>query len=139
MAAYKTTVYKLGKFLIPLIENFSKSLFSLQNSYDFYDSIVNNRRASGFLVSYDASSLYTNVPISESISILCDKIFGNSTTEFHGFSKTDFKQLLDLTLNNFDYFVQYFVQAIEWSCHGKSYRPMYSQSISVSFGEDNIS
>lgn len=104
LAAYKTTVYKLGKFLVPLIESFSKNEYSLQNSYDFYDSIVNNRRASGFLVSYDVSSLYTNVPISESISILCDKIFDNSTTEFHGFNKADFKQLLELTLNNSYFF-----------------------------------
>ena len=76
LAAYNTTVYKLSKFLVPLIEQFTVNEFSLKNSYEFYNSIVHQRcQDNAFLISFDISSSYTNVPVNESINILCNKAF----------------------------------------------------------------
>ena len=55
LAAYNTTaVYKLSKFLVPLIEQFTVNEFSLKNSYEIYNSIVHHRcQDDAFLVSFD--------------------------------------------------------------------------------------
>jgi hypothetical protein len=45
------------------------------------------------------SSLYTNVPLKETIGICLDKLFANDNSIL-GFSRTDFKKLLDLVLTD---------------------------------------
>ena len=55
------------------------------------------------MVSYDINSLYTNVPVSETVNILCNNIF-SSQQFFHGFDMESFKQLLQLKVSN-TYFI----------------------------------
>ena len=105
LAAYRTAMYKLAKFLIPLIEPFTYNEFTVKNSSEFYKSIIslNSSNTTGFMVSYDINSLYTNVPVSETVNILCNNIF-SSQQFFHGFDVESFKQLLQLTVSN-TYFI----------------------------------
>ena len=58
LAAYRTAVYKLAKFFVPLIEPFTSNEYTVRNSYDFYDSVIvlNESNTTGFMVSYDISS-----------------------------------------------------------------------------------
>ena len=53
------SVYKLAKFLVPLIESFTSNEYTVRNSYDFYDSVIalDESITTGFMVSYDISSL----------------------------------------------------------------------------------
>ena len=101
LAAYKTATYKIAKFLIPLIEPFAHNEYTVKNSYEFYDSVLalNNSNMTGFMVSYDVSSLYTNVPVNETLSILCDQIF-SVTDNFHNFSRDNFLGILRLAVSN---------------------------------------
>ena len=95
VAAYNTAVYKLSKFLVLMIDGFTRNEFSLKNSYDFYSTLQNFQHSFNvFLVSFDICFLYTNVPVNEVIDILCDKIF-STCTNFHGFGRTEFLELLD--------------------------------------------
>ena len=92
LAAYNTSMYKLGKFLVKMLESLATNQYSLKNSYAFYNDIT-KFTANGplFMVSYDISSLYTNVPVHQTIDILTENIF-QSQNLFHGFNK---KQLID--------------------------------------------
>ena len=98
LAAYNTAMYKLAKFIIPLIEHLSINDYSIKNSYNFFQSIsyfVPNDNH--FMASFDISSLYTNIPIHETINLVCDKIF-QSVDIYNNFNKEQFKQFLNLTL-----------------------------------------
>ena len=90
LASYNTAMHNLAKFLIPLIEPFSTNDFTLKNSYQFYDQISSfNLPSNSFMASFDISSLYTNVPVLETINIICDSVFNNDSI-FHNFNKEDF-------------------------------------------------
>ena len=59
LVAYNSTVDKLSKFLVPLIEQFTVNEFSLKNSYEFYNSIVHHQcQDNAFLISFDIFLLY---------------------------------------------------------------------------------
>ena len=50
------------------------------------------------MASFDVKSLYTNVPLAETINIILDVIFTNSNNTYHSFTKNDFKKFLELTI-----------------------------------------
>ena len=100
LAAYNTATYKLAKYLLPLLEPITRNQYTLKNSYAFYHDITSrNIGGNSFMVSYDITSLYTNIPVIETIEIICNKFFQNSTL-YHGYNRAQFKQLLLLTVNN---------------------------------------
>ena len=104
LAAYNTAMYNLAKFLIPLIEPCSTNDFTFKNSYQFYDKISSlNLPSNSFMASFDISSLYTNVPVLETINIICYSVFNNDSI-FHNFTKEDFCKLLHLAVD-----VTYFI------------------------------
>ena len=51
------------------------------------------------MVSYDVTSLFTQIPLKETINIILNKIFINGN-KFHGLTKSEFKTLLELATNN---------------------------------------
>ena len=73
---------------------------------------LNEANTTGFMVSYDISSLYTNVPVNETVDILCEKIF-SMTTNFHNFNKENFSNLLLLAVSN-SYFYLMHVYINNW-------------------------
>ena len=52
-----------------------------------------------FLISFDISSLYTIVPVNETINILCNMAFSTSPT-FSGFNESQFHEMLSLIFDN---------------------------------------
>ena len=52
------------------------------------------------MVSYDVESLFTNVPVLETVNIILDKIFIEPDSLFQGFNKENFKKLLDLAVQD---------------------------------------
>ena len=51
------------------------------------------------MVSFDITSLYTNIPVAETINIICDKIFTNDNL-FHNFTRDDFTKILNVILSD---------------------------------------
>ena len=51
------------------------------------------------MASFDSKSLFTNIPLDETIDITVTKLFSNST-HFHGFNSNDFTKLLKLSVKN---------------------------------------
>jgi hypothetical protein len=48
------------------------------------------------MASFDITSLFTNIPIKETIDIILNQIFVKSSELFYGFTKTEFASLLEL-------------------------------------------
>ena len=51
------------------------------------------------MVSFDVSSLYTNVPVIDTLNLLCDSIFGQ-TSSFQDFDRRLFMQFLRLAVQD---------------------------------------
>ena len=51
------------------------------------------------LASFDINSLFTNIPLDETIEIILNQLFYNNT-HFQNFTREQFKELLNLTVKN---------------------------------------
>ena len=100
LAAYNTAAYKIAKFIVPLLEPYTHNSFSLPNSYALIDKLKEIQlNTTSFLCSFDVQSLFTNIPLDETIDIICNTVFQN-TDRFHNFPKTEFRALLNLAAKN---------------------------------------
>ena len=72
-----TATYNLAKYLHSLIFPLIKLDYSVSSSFEFYEKVKAlklNENKSYFLVSFDVESLYTNVPLKESIEIMKESV-----------------------------------------------------------------
>ena len=97
LTTYETPNYKLAKYLVPLLEPLTKNEYHLCNSMNFKESIL-PQDSDLIMASLDVESLFTNVPVEETIEIIINKIFTEPNTLFHNFNKIDFKKLLELAV-----------------------------------------
>ena len=104
LSAFNTASFQISKYVIPFIEKLSHNQYSLKNSYEFVEHVDNFQITRDmFMVSFDISSLYTNTPVSETIDIVCNRLFESCNT-YLGFSRQIFHELLTLCVSN-SYFV----------------------------------
>ena len=80
--------YKIAKYLIDFISPITKNEYTLKDSFDFV-SMIDKQDNNSFLCSFDIDSLFTNVPLEETIEIVIKNVFGRKK-EINGFSKSDF-------------------------------------------------
>ena len=84
--------------------------FVCKNSFSFATD-VRNQNPDLFMSSFDIDSLYTNIPLDETIDICVRKLFGRKC-KFKGFTKNQFRKLLQfavkdsLILFNGKYYIQ---------------------------------
>ena len=69
----------------------------MSNSSKFIPEIL-QQNSNSFMVSFDVQSLFTNVPLEETINIILDKLFPTQTTLFNGFNVQSFRKLLELAV-----------------------------------------
>jgi hypothetical protein len=101
LAAHSNPNFNLGKLLVPILSSLSDNDYTLKNSYDFVQSIGRLDNAdSYFMCSLDVESLYTNVPVNETIDIILDRIFTNDLILHHGLTRNSLQKLLKLSLND---------------------------------------
>ena len=69
----ETFNYNLAKFLVPIIEPFTKNEYTVENSQDFTNQLLNlNLSQPVTMASIDVESLFTNVPLDETTKIIVD-------------------------------------------------------------------
>ena len=101
VSAYNTPNYNIGKFVLPMISHLSTNQYVLRNSYEFTHQIGELQGASdAHMCSFDIKSLYTNVPVSETIDIIMEKIFTQDVKTHFGFTCKEFKKLLEMALKD---------------------------------------
>ena len=74
LSAIGTTTYKVSKFFVPILEEHTKNEYTLKDSFQFAEDIV-NQDASLFMTSFDVESLFTNIPLDETINLCVTKMF----------------------------------------------------------------
>ena len=88
----------IAKHLVPILEPIITNQFTIKNSFEFAKEVI--EQDSGlFVASLDVESLFTNIPLEETINISFDSLFGNET-KINNFSKNDFEKLLRMALRN---------------------------------------
>ena len=67
--AIKRPTYNLAKFLFPLPEPITTNMYTEKQSFKFAKEIA-DQDPGIFMASLDAESLFTNIPLEETISVL---------------------------------------------------------------------
>ena len=67
--------YALAKFLSKMLDPYVSKKHSAKDTFSFLKNLSEQDKKGVFMVSYDVTSLYTNIPLNETISIAVDKIF----------------------------------------------------------------
>ena len=75
-----TPTYKLVKRLNDLLQPYVPTGYSIKSVDEFVD-ILRTNSPSGMLASIDVESLFTNVPVLETIKIILDRVYDNRDSE----------------------------------------------------------
>jgi hypothetical protein len=101
IAAIGTHSYKLAKFLVPLLRPFSINTFTINDT--FTELLVKELcelkiNTNVIMASFDIKSLFTNIPLDETINIIINKCFA-SAKHYNGNIKFYFITILRYNLN----------------------------------------
>ena len=100
-AAYNTPSYNLAKYLVPILSPLTTNQYTVENSYKFVEEIQDHGDSSDlFMASFDVENLFTNIPLQETIQIICQQLFISATCSVMGLTRDFFCQLLDLSVSN---------------------------------------
>ena len=70
-----TCYYKTGKVIAQYLKPLTKNEFVINNTQDFPSMLNRVELSEDEDVSYDVESLFTNIPINETIDFICDEIY----------------------------------------------------------------
>ena len=110
LSAIDTPSYKLAKYLVPILSPLTVNEYVTKDSFSFAAN-VRNQDSNCFMTSFDIDSLFTNIPLDETIEICVKNLFGRKR-KFKGFTKLEFKELLQFAVKdalfifNGNYYVQ---------------------------------
>ena len=96
LAAFKAPSFSLAKFIVPILSSLATNEHTLKNSYEFKELIDKMSFPSGsVLASFDVTSLFTNVPIEETIDIATSATYEGENA-FRNMTKTTFRKMLKI-------------------------------------------
>ena len=127
LSACNTPGYGLAKYLVPIISPVTTNSYTVKDSFSFAKEISNFSANGLFMASFDVKSLFTNIPLKETIDIIIYELFDNPENdsnillnekeekvlecqlldrdEFCYFTKECFREFLELaTLDNHFFF-----------------------------------
>ena len=73
-----TSNYNLARFLCDLLSSLVPNDYSCKDTFSFVSQIKNANLSKKFLVSYDVTSLFTNIPLQETIDIAINLLFNHN-------------------------------------------------------------
>ncbi len=93
--------YKIVKFFIPFLTLISTSSFVIKDSFSFVQELLNSdiNPDSVVMASFGVTSLFSNIPVEETIEIISNHIFANCMY-YEGFDRSQFIKLLSLSVKN---------------------------------------
>ena len=94
LSAIGTATYSLCKFFIPLLSQYSVNEHSVKDSFSFAKEI-SSVNAKYIMTSLDVESLFTNIPLTETIDICVEMAFKETET-VQNMDKASFKTLLTM-------------------------------------------
>ena len=87
--------YAIAKFLLPFIQPFATNEHTVRDTFHFV-SMLDGKDHRLIMASLDVESLFTNIPLDETIEIVTKKVFARKR-KVDGLSRTDFRRLLKLS------------------------------------------
>ena len=94
LSAIGTPTYKIARFLVSILSCLTINEFTVKDSFSFAKKIV-EQESNFYMGSLDVDSLFTNIPLEETINICKESIYNeNNSTE--GLNKSECKELLPL-------------------------------------------
>ena len=84
--------YNLAKFFVPILKEFTINEYTVKDSFSFSNEI-RNKSTSSYMASFDIQSLFTNIPLDETIDICLELLF-NKKRKVKGMLKKHVKELL---------------------------------------------
>ena len=92
LSAIGTCSYNLAKFFVPILKKFTINEYTVKDSFSFSNEI-RNKSTSLYMASFDIQSLFTNIPLNETIDICLELLF-NKKRKVKGMLKKHVKELL---------------------------------------------
>ena len=87
--------YKIAKFLLSFVQPFTTNEYTVKDTFHFV-SMLDDKDHRLVMGSLDVESLFTNIPLDETIDIVTDKVY-EKKRKVSGISKQDFKHLLKMS------------------------------------------
>ena len=94
LSALQTPTYNLAKFLVPILNLLTPNEYTVKDSFQFAEEIC-EQDPTLTMGSLDVDSLFTNIPLDETIDIYVNQLFENTDT-VEGFKKSELTRLLCL-------------------------------------------
>ena len=95
-----TPNYKLSKYLVNLLTPFTGNSYTIKDSFTFASEINKFPNKNYTTASFDIKSLFTNIPVSETMDIIINQIFVNDSTIYEGFDRKHFRRLLEICMRD---------------------------------------
>ncbi len=95
----ETPTYNLAKFLVPLLAPLTRNMYTVKDSFSFAKEISGLDLADCFMTSFDIKSLFTNIPLSETVEICVENLFSSDFAP-PDIMKKDFQALLKVAVEN---------------------------------------
>ena len=119
--------YKIAKFLLGFVQPFTTNEFTVKDSFHFV-SILEGKDHRLIMASLDVESLFTNIPLAETITIVTEKVF-EKKRKVNGISRGDFRRLLEITTAGTVLFRRSVLQAKGWRGDGFSAGPCIGERL----------
>ena len=97
LSAISTPTYKLAKFLVPMLEPLTTNEYTIKDSFTFAKELQSFDSKLG-MASFDIESLFTNIPLQETIDLCVENLF-QDRTHVDNLSKDSFRELLTRTMS----------------------------------------
>ena len=91
--------YKLANFFVPILQPLTSNQYTMKNSYSFVEEARTLDVSNKIMASFDVKSLFTNIPLDETINIICESMFKDKNTHCN-LSKEQFTSLLQLAVKD---------------------------------------
>ena len=100
LAAYNTPSYNLSKFIVSKLNHLTTNEFTIKNSYEFAELLTNTSNKDYIMCSFDIKSLFTNIPLDETINIILNELTPNLDSKFNNLNRSQLKNILQLACKN---------------------------------------
>ena len=95
MSAIGTPTIKLAKFLVPILEPLTTNEYTITDSFTFAEGLQ-SFDSKLVMASFDVKSLFTNIPLQETIDLCVENLF-QDRTHVDNLSKDSFRELLTIS------------------------------------------
>ena len=100
LSSIGTSGYSIAKFLVPYLDPLTTNEFTVKDSFHFAREISQLSGSDNLVMaSFDIKSLFTNIPLEETIDIVANYLYSNNMS-FLSFSIDQFKKFLRLAVKD---------------------------------------